>query len=89
MTFFCAYDVVGENSENSCSRKQLRWAGFWVGARGFPADPTPQTACSVIGTAPRVFVRMTPNRCPSRRKGLVPRRHRHRGRCAGCLHAIM
>ena len=37
--FFCAYDIVGENSENSCSRKQLRWAGSWVGARGFPADP--------------------------------------------------
>ena len=50
------------NSENSYGRKQLRWTGFWDGARGFHADPTPQTACSVIGTAPRVFVRITPNR---------------------------
>ena len=37
--------------------------GHWDGARGFHADPSPQTACSVLGTAPRVFVRMpTPNR---------------------------
>ena len=60
--FFCASDVVGENSENSCGRKQSRCAGSWVDTRAFHADPTPQTACSVIGTAPRVFVRMTPNR---------------------------
>ena len=36
---------------------ESRGTGLWDGARGFPADPTPQTACSVIGTAPRVFVR--------------------------------
>ena len=42
--FFRAYDVVGENSENSCGRKQSRSTGSWVGARGFRADPTPQTA---------------------------------------------
>ena len=40
-----------------------RGSGHWDGARGFHADPTPQTACSVLGTAPGVFVRMpTPNR---------------------------
>ena len=80
--FFFARTTLSVNSENSYGRKQLRWAGFWDGAPGFLADPTPQTACSVLGTAPRVFVRVTPNRCPSRWKGLIPRGHR--GRSADC-----
>ena len=42
--FFPPSDVVGENSENSCGREQSRSTGSWVGARGFHADPTPQTA---------------------------------------------
>ena len=66
--FFCASDIVGEletvgvataksgptPSQNpmGSDARSLR-TGYWDGARGFPADPTPQTACSVIGTAPR------------------------------------
>ena len=63
--FFVRTTLSMWESENSCSRRQMRLAGSWVGARGFPADPTPQTACSVIGPAPRVFVRITPNRAPA------------------------
>ena len=48
------------SSENSYGRKQSRCAGSWVGARGFHAHPTPQTACSVIGTAPRVPMQTHP-----------------------------
>ena len=33
--FFRAYDVVGENSENSCGREQSRGTGSSVGAPGF------------------------------------------------------
>ena len=41
-------------------------SGFLDGARGFHADPTPQTACSVFGTAPGVFMRIhTSNRIMS------------------------
>ena len=34
--------------------------GFRDGARGFLADPLPQTACSVIGTAPGVSMQTHP-----------------------------
>ena len=71
--FFCASDVVGDWKQWCCDSRvgsdplpepdgvgrtaRPLSAGLWDGARGFPPDPTPQTACSVIGTAPRVFVR--------------------------------
>ena len=61
MMFFFIHPTLSV-TENSCRRGVRKGTGYWVGARGFPADPTPQTACSVIGRAPRVFVRITPNR---------------------------
>ena len=46
---------------------------FGTDARGFPEDPTPQTACSVTGTAPKVFVQRIVTRwpCVLHRSGLL------------------
>ena len=42
------------------SRASREVPGFRDGAQGFHADPTPQTACSVIGTGPGVSMQTHP-----------------------------
>ena len=57
---FCVSDVVGDSIVYSQkTRRAMREkSGFRDGAQGFHPDPTPQTACSVFGPAPRVFIRI-------------------------------
>ena len=56
--------------------------GFWDGARGFLADPTPQTACSVIGTAPGVSMQTHPKLPSGPQANLVA--HPHAQLSASC-----
>ena len=53
MIFFCASDIVGENSETVTVAKGREVPVFGTVPGVFMRIPHPQTACSVIGTAPR------------------------------------
>ena len=61
---------------------QSRSTGLWDGARGFLADPTPQTACSVIGTAPGVSMQTHPKLPSGPQANLVA--HLHAPLSASC-----
>ena len=52
--FFCVSDVVGDSvvgSLKTVCRARRDVLGLWVGARGFHADPTPQTAHLARGSS--------------------------------------
>ena len=73
--FFCARPTLSVRSESSYGRGNREGTGLWDGARGFLVDPTPQTACSVIGTAPGVSMQTHPKLPSGPQANLVAHPH--------------